>query len=228
MNEHEPTVSPEPAAGENALLIDPEEYLKKVKEETVVTEEILQESLNRLNVPLQKVGYQESGAVSVDTDTVKFDFSNLDRKQVNSFMVPGPHAANAEQIRRERSASAFAFKLINPVLKNDQLKNDVRNFLKYFALAGYNCSARSTFEYVEVNQQIQQKEYNRAMGDWEVEEEEIERMALSYDFLEWKKTEAYKGWKDKEENKKLKDYEEFDPWNEWVKNTGYDYKKDLH
>ncbi|MCX6720921.1 MAG: hypothetical protein NTW11_03910 [Candidatus Staskawiczbacteria bacterium] len=43
----------------------------------------------------------------------------------------------AEMIRRERTATAFAFKALKPFLKDQQFKNDVVNYLKNAALDSY-------------------------------------------------------------------------------------------
>lgn len=52
-------------------------------------------------------------------------------------------ASNAEQLRKERTASAFTLKTMRPLLsKNPELKKDVLNFLIKIALEGYNQSIR--------------------------------------------------------------------------------------
>ena len=152
-----------------------------------------------------------------------FDFEELKKQKVESFIREGWHSKNAEKIRKERSASAFAFKWMRPFLKDKQLKEDTVNFLKRYALADYNCSAEEEFS----NELVRKKHAAQVAGDWEVEQEESRRQSLFGDFWLWRDTEEYQQWKAKEGNKNLEDYEIFPAWEKWVEETNYDFKKDL-
>lgn len=152
-----------------------------------------------------------------------FDYEEMKKQNLKSRMKEDWHSKNAEQIRKERSASAFALKWMLPFLKNKQFKEDAVNFLKHYALADYNCSAEEEY----INDLVKKKHTAREMGDWEVEQEEDMRRQLYDDFCKWQETNAYIQWKEKEENKKLEDYEEFPAWEEWIENMNYDYIKDF-
>lgn len=156
-----------------------------------------------------------------------FDDANLEEKDIITPMKHGWHTNTAEKVRRERAASAFALKRLRPFFKDAQFKEDAINFLKNYALESYNRTTREQYQQTEAEIPVLEKRARQAQGDWEVEQREMERYRLYDDFMEWQRTDAYKEWKEKEEIKKLEDYEEFSYWEEWVKNTGYDYKKDL-
>ncbi len=155
-----------------------------------------------------------------------FDEENK-KKGYSSAIKEGYHYVTAEKIRRERTASAFAFKVMKPFLKNDQFKQDAINYLKAYALSSYNWEARENFEKLEERIPSLEKISRQEMGYWEAEQKELEVQSLIDDFWEWKKTDAYKQWKGKEENKMLDEFEEFGPWQQWVEDTNYDYSKDL-
>jgi len=340
---------PEELSPEKADIWSPVEYVKRTAfKEKSVSEDIIEQSLTRLNVPLQEVAYQESDTVDISADEIKFNFSyslldeeskpgiekyvhskstGLEGKPYEPFIadlnnwkrldsltfkvgeedkdvftslpknskiffcptredfhgstpwvhnyftdeteynlyiigditcprsiatlmheighvfdyenkkkgkgssIKGGagdyHYKTAEKIRSERTASAFAFKFMKPFLKDKQLKQDVINYLKGYALSSYNWEAREIFEKEEVKRPYREREATRAMADWEVEQRELENFNMWEDFEEWKKTHAYKQWKLIEENKDLDEFEEFGAWRMWIEETNYDYSKDL-
>ena len=137
------------------------------------------------------------------------------------------HYDTAEKIRKERAASAFALKVMKPFLKDKQLGEDVINFLEGYALSSYNCNAVEVFEQDEVSKPAREKESRRMAGEQETEERELEEYSLYEDFLNWKKTDAYKQWKEKENNKNLEDDDDYGVWRLWLEETNYDYHPDL-
>ena len=158
-----------------------------------------------------------------------FEYENRKRGKGSS-LKGGPgdvHYENAEQIRKERTASAFAFKVMKPFLKDRELKEDMINYLKGYALSAYNWEARENFEKDEGLKPYREKEAARAMFDWEVDQRESETQSLMSDFLRWQRTDAYQQWKSREENEKLHEYDEFGVWRSWIKETNYEYKKDF-
>ena len=154
-----------------------------------------------------------------------FDYKNLEKFGIPSQMEKGTHSETAERLRRERVASAFAFKMARPFLTNRQLRRDALAFLKNYALSSYERWAK---DQIVVN--LAREKYDRALiNEWEAEQQEIETMGLFDEFWKWKETGAYKKWKGSEAIKKLEleDYEEFNAWRSWVEENNYDYEKDL-
>lgn len=67
---------------ENINFINSEKYLKKSEGSRDFSETEIQESIQRLNIPLGKVEYRDSGQESVDIEglRIEFSYSLLDAK----------------------------------------------------------------------------------------------------------------------------------------------------
>lgn len=69
-----------------------------------------------------------------------WDYEHMEKLGVKSLVEHGSNdiGINLEKIRKERSASAFALKVLRSSFKTEsQLKQDIVNFLKSYALKGY-------------------------------------------------------------------------------------------
>ena len=150
-----------------------------------------------------------------------WDQKNLDDHGVSNFMDGHDSAYRAEKIRSERSATAFAFKLMR-ILPKGELKDDLIIFLKVYALESYYEEARRLAS--------NDREMTKFWGPDpfpEMNEEWLRMEEMMDIFDEWKKTEAYQRWKKGDEFNHLDEYEEYGVWSEWVEKTKYDYLRDL-
>lgn len=152
-----------------------------------------------------------------------FDQKNLNEKGVDKLTTDHRHSDKAEKLRRERTASAFAFKAMKPYMNRLDLKKDSINFLKHYALASYYESTKKEMQYDEHMDRWAMSEYGDDYGQISDSEQRI------YDFQEWKKTEAFKKWRATDEFKNLPDdfAEEYIAWSNWVDKTNYDYSKEI-
>ncbi|MFH1233094.1 MAG: hypothetical protein V1649_00360 [Patescibacteria group bacterium] len=160
-----------------------------------------------------------------------FDMENKKTNKLHSLGL-NCHYLTAEIIRRERTASAFAFKVMNPFLKDKQLKQDVINYLKNYALSSYNYEAIKNFEEDEKLKPERERfadaiRHTTSDYDSETERQEMETQTLIGNFIKWQKINAYKQWRSKKENKELDEFDEFGVWQSWIEKTNYDYLKDL-
>jgi len=142
-----------------------------------------------------------------------FDYMNKDRVQIGGSLL---HHGAAESVRRERTASAFVFRVMRPFLKDAQIKGDVINLLKNYALESYNLSATEEFHKIEKQKPYLERVVRRAEVDWQAQEQEMEEQRLWDDFLAWRKTEEYNKWKEKDENKNMDIPEEFVEWRDLI------------
>ncbi|GEM_PF-1204660 len=155
-----------------------------------------------------------------------FDEANLKTLGVEDMMDSKLDANKAEKLRRERSASAFAFKTLKAVIPEGQLRTDARTFLKSYALTSYRESIKEDLaDDARMSRELQ-KDYDYYMGSPGEEEERD----LWDDFLKWRTTEAYKKWKALPENVAVsfEKGDEFGHWREWVDKTKYDFYKDIY
>lgn len=130
------------------------------------------------------------------------------------------HTVRAEKVRRERAASAFAFAKLRGMTKNPETREDSVNFLKFFALKDYYEQMEKGIEHDEYMGRQVARDFDQASWDME----EAERQFYD-DFLKWKKSSMYELWKAHREP--MEDWEEYGAWREWLKESGYDYYKDL-
>ncbi len=150
-----------------------------------------------------------------------WDQKNLDDHGVSDLMDSHHNADRAEKIRSERTATAFALKLMR-ILPKGELKDDLIMFLKFYALESY---------YEEAKRLISND--GGAAKFWgadpfpEMNEEWMKVEEMMDIFEEWKETKAYQEWKKIDEFNHLDEYEEYGEWREWVEKTKYDYLKDL-
>jgi len=154
-----------------------------------------------------------------------FDQENLEKLGVES-LVKGWNAHLGEKLRSERSASAFAFKVIKSVIPEGQLRNDARTFLKSYALESYRASINEDLAHNAMMSRVFQKDYDYFMGS----PGEEEARQLWDDFEKWRKTDAYKKWKALPENAgvSLEKGDEYGHWQRWIKKSGYDFFKDIY
>ena len=152
------------------------------------------------------------------------DFKKMEELGVTQMVDMSENSDIAENLRRERFATAFALHAMRPYIKDETMRHDIVNLLKYYALKGYYYTAKKKVaNRVGIRSHIS--------DDWrgyeEIEEQEnMDRMY--YDGWEkWKKTEKYVQWKQKEENKNLDKFEEYCVWRSWVEDTGYQFWDDI-
>lgn len=153
-----------------------------------------------------------------------FDDANLEKFGVES-MVKGWDSHLGERLRRERSASAFAFKAIKSVIHEGQLRDDVRTFLKSYALESYRRSIGDEIRHNAMMARFDRSEYD--LGALEREDEELQ---LWDDFQKWRTTEAYKKWKliPKNAAVSMEKGDEYGYWQRWIQESGYDFYKDIY
>jgi hypothetical protein len=153
-----------------------------------------------------------------------FDRRNLEKLGMES-MMEGRDSTLGEKLRKERSASAFAFKVIKSIIPEGQLRTDARIFLKNYALESYHASIKEDIADKAAMSRFYRSEYDL----WALESEEETRQKFS-EFEKWRKTEAYEKWKVLPENRDVsfEKGEEFGHWSEWVKKNGYDFYKDIY
>ncbi len=70
------------------------------------------------------------------------DFKKLAELGVEKWVDDNENSDIAEEIRRERAATAFTLKALRPFLKDQTTRQDMINFLKYDALSTYYYSAK--------------------------------------------------------------------------------------
>ncbi len=152
------------------------------------------------------------------------DYGQLEKLGVEKMVDSHPDSDQAEDLRKERDASAFALKAIRPYVKDETMRNDVVNFLKYYALKSYNDRVRRV---VKDRGQIRgylQDEW----GDYENTLAQEEENRQEFDIWQkWKQTEKYKEWKALPEHKDVDEYDEPWIWRQWVEKTGYDFWQDM-
>jgi len=149
------------------------------------------------------------------------DDKNLLEQGVESLVVPGENADVAEQVRKERMASAFALKVMRPFLDDAELRNDVITFLEDYGLGSHYESAQSTIN-------VRAILTRHAMSEWHDDEAEYQNNYFYDAWEKWKVTDAYKEWKQRPENQKLDpEYEEYGAWRSWVEESKYDFEKDI-
>lgn len=155
-----------------------------------------------------------------------FDDANLKKLGVASMMDTKWNAHRAETLRKERSASAFAFKTIKSVIPEGQLRTDARIFLKSYALTSYRVSIKEDLADDARMSRFLQHDYDYWMGS---PGEEDERQ-LWDDFKKWRTTEAYQKWKVLPENVdvSMEKGDEYGHWQRWIKKSGYDFYKDIY
>ncbi|MDO8620607.1 MAG: hypothetical protein Q7R64_04650 [bacterium] len=155
-----------------------------------------------------------------------FDEENLKVLGVEDMMDSKLDANKAEKLRRERSASAFAFKAIKSVIPEGQLRTDARVFLKGYALTSYRESIKEDIAENARMSRFLMSEYDYWMGSPGEEEER----QLWDDFVKWRTTEVYKKWKALPENISVsfEAGDEYGHWCQWVKQSGYDFYKDIY
>ncbi len=129
---------------------------------------------------------------------------------------------NAELIRRERTATAFAIQKMRPFLKG-QMKKDITNHLKAYALQSYYARVREAVAFTRVLE----KDFQSDADYWTDSLQKQEEDCLWETWWEWRDTPAYLEWKSKDEFKNINAWDEFGLWQEWIKKTGYNFHKDL-
>ena len=142
------------------------------------------------------------------------DHSNLRAHGLDKFVTDHEYAPQAEKLRRERFASAYALDKLRPLFRAHLLdKEQIINFLKKYALETYNCSLDH-----EISFDLDRKsEGTRQARDYNEEMSYLGEQQLHDDFREWQQTDEYKNWKQLPENIDLEDYEAFNYWREITK-----------
>lgn len=152
------------------------------------------------------------------------DYGKLDELGIDKMVDSHPDSDQAENLRSERVASAFALKAIRPYIKDETMRHDVVNYLKYYALKSYNDKAR---EVVASRKGIRGYVEDQ-WGDYENIEAQEDENRREYDIWQkWKDTEKYKEWKALPEYKDVDEYDEPWMWRQWVEKTGCDFWKDI-
>lgn len=151
-----------------------------------------------------------------------WDFAKLKESRTEQLVDSHRYARQAEKIREERAANAFALKQMRPFIEDDQRKRDVFKFLSHYAQASYNRGVTGEIVQDQYLSRKVAKDY-----DLEAERQEEEQRELWDGFEKWKKTQVYQTWKAQPENANVEEFEEFGNWVDWVGRTGYEYWKDL-
>lgn len=123
------------------------------------------------------------------------------------------YSEEAAVLRRERVATAFAFRILRPILNSDQ-RRDVFNMLKYYALKSYYDNARRAIEAKEEGKAYERKFLEHLRHDHEADEAWVRQQEELDEFEEWKRSEGYREWKLRDENKALENQDEFQKWRE--------------
>lgn len=118
-------------------------------------------------------------------------------------------ALQAEKIRRERAASAFALKTLRPFLSKEQ-RADAINYLKHIALKSYNDKAREMIEGPKTNTMVH---YGQ---DYEYSEQEQHEQWMWDEWMNFKKSDEYADWKQMKEFESLDEDEEYGAWRDWA------------
>lgn len=137
-----------------------------------------------------------------------WDNKKLEELGIDKLTDEHKHSEVAERIRKERMASAFALKVMRPFMSTEQRK-DVINFLKHYALGGYNFIAKQ--ETADLSGSMDH--YAR---DYEYTEEEERSQWMWDEWIEFKNSNEYAKWKALDEFKDLDEYEEYGAWYEWI------------
>ncbi len=155
-----------------------------------------------------------------------FDDENLRKMGREDMMDNKIDAHKAEKLRKERSASAFAFKIIRTAIPEGQLRTDARTFLKSYALTSYRQSIKEDLAENARMSRFLMSEYDYWMGS----PGEDEERQLFDDFMEWRTTPAYTKWKSAPENTEVsfEKGEEYGHWREWIERSKYDFYKDIY
>ena len=152
-----------------------------------------------------------------------FDDQNLRNLGVKRMIKDHEHADKIEKIRRERAASAFAFRAMRTHLRKLGLKDDAVNFLKHYALESYITSTK---------ERMTQEAYmaHEMRGMYDDSDSGFDATRELYESWEsWKETPAYAEWKSRPENAAITDYaDEYVQWTRWVEETKYNYFKDIY
>lgn len=138
-----------------------------------------------------------------------WDIEKLKELGIDSLIEHGRENIFLETIRKERTASAFAFKKLRTVIKNEDIKNDVNNFLKNLALGGYCESARNNIN----RQELMDHDIESIDG---IDEAEMEERKMFNQFLDWKETDGYREWRELDEFKNIEEWDEYGKWKDWV------------
>jgi len=156
-----------------------------------------------------------------------FDHKNLEKAGVDKLTTDHMFSNEAERLRKERTASAFAIKAMKPYFKLLGIKTDSINYLKDHALASYYMWVKHGM--------IEQKQTNKFMtseypSGFDTDISDTDQRIM--DFEEWRKTDAYKKWKVADEFKDLPSegeeaYLEYIAWSNWLDKTKYDYSADI-
>lgn len=159
------------------------------------------------------------------------DNMNLSRVGLDKLVTDSSYALEAEKLRKERTATSFALKVLRPLFGKSEFidKQAVINFLKSFALNTYHNSIESLLSvkgfYGGFSSSKLARDFARDFeSDLEVGEEmgrqmEEGREASKVEFEEWKKTPGYIEWKKLERN--MDDSREFDNWERERNLSGY-------
>ena len=152
------------------------------------------------------------------------DFGKMEELGLEKMVDDHPDSDQAELLRKERTASAFALKVIRPYIKDEGMRHDVINLLKYYALKTYYHSVNDTVG----SRKSVRSHVKDEWADYEHLQEQEDMDRMYYDAWEkWKLTDKYKEWKNTEENKKLDEYEEYGQWRMWIEKINYDFWDDL-
>jgi hypothetical protein len=151
------------------------------------------------------------------------DFERLEKLGVQSLVTPHEYKGQAETLRKEKTASAFAISLMRQHLKDAVLKKDIVSFLQDYALQSYNLSVNTEIG----GQEMYKAHMNSEWAGYEstIQQEEEDRMYLDA-WEKWQKTEQYQKWKQGLRAEDLEGYGEFGVWREWVETSGYEYWND--
>ncbi|TSA45771.1 hypothetical protein D4R52_01790 [bacterium] len=136
-----------------------------------------------------------------------WDEERMNSAGINNLTDGNIHSNEAEVLRKERAATAYAFKIMRSITKDSTTRKDALNFLKYYALKDYYEGSREKIRKYDSMAGYLAKDYDEVA----LEKEEMERQYYE-DFLNWRKTEEYKAWKMLDGNREIDEYEEYARW----------------
>lgn len=132
-------------------------------------------------------------------DKVRLRLANV---KENESVTPHEYGMKAVKLRSERVANAFALGELRKFVDDPQMRSDLRKDLVNGCLRSYYQAAKDDIEEKE-NQFI-------------------------FDFFRWSFSDGYGRWKKLDQFKDVPESQEYDKWRKWIKDTNYDYERDLH
>lgn len=126
------------------------------------------------------------------------DHRNLKTAERDNFIIGPGHEKEAEELRRERAATGFEFKILRSRFKNDSLleKSNIENFSKAYALNTYHNSIdamlrikAADWHYIGRHLQHEHEQEMQAMeanDEYEKQLTEFEKIKQTNEYQEWR------------------------------------------